>query len=53
MLYPAEHFEFFKMLLCPKALINKAFCGGLLYREAGLAPSRTPATFLALVLSLY
>ena len=39
----AEHFEKFKMLLCPKALNFKAFGGGLLECEAGLAPSRTPA----------
>ena len=32
--FPAKHFVFGKMLLCPKSLEkSRLFCGGLLYHE--------------------
>jgi len=44
---PAKHFAPGKMLLRPKSLEKSSlFCGGLLYYEAGLAPSRSPAALL-------
>ena len=44
---PAKHFTFGKMLLRPKSLKKWLFGGGLLKREAGLAPSRSPASLLS------
>ena len=44
---PAKHFALGKMLLRPKSLEkSRLFCGGLLYCEAGLAPSHSPAALL-------
>ena len=44
---PAKHFAHGKMLLRSKSLEkSRLFCGGVLYCEAGFAPSRSPAALL-------
>ncbi len=48
---PAKHFALGKMLLRSKSLeISRLFCGGLLYHEAGLAPSCSPAALLSILI---